>query len=29
MNVEDQETMRALDTRLGRMHRTLDTMPGF
>jgi hypothetical protein len=29
MNVEDPETMRALDTRLGRMHRTLDTMPGF
>jgi hypothetical protein len=29
MNAEDPETMRALDTRLGRMHRTLDTMPGF
>lgn len=29
MNVEDPETMRALETRLGRMHRTLDTMPGF
>lgn len=29
MNVEDPETMRALDTRLGRMHRTLDAMPGF
>ena len=29
MNVEDPETMRALDTRLRRMHHTLDTSPGF
>ena len=29
MNAEDPETMRALDTRLGRMHHTLDTSPGF
>jgi hypothetical protein len=29
MNAEDQEAMRALDVRLGRMHRDLDTRPGF
>jgi hypothetical protein len=29
MNAEDPEAMRALEARLGRLHRTLDTSPGF
>lgn len=29
MNAEDPEAMRALDARLGRLHRDLDARPGF
>jgi hypothetical protein len=29
MNPEDPEAMRMLDARLGRLHRNLDTSPGF